>query len=149
MKPEGREVIISRFWSVIEQMSIEIGYNIIAAPDEKIPDLCKQERDRWTWRENYCMVFRRYNTVAEEERSPQRLQGRQLTFELSQALPKSCLTLASFKCLTLPEPWFAAVGAYFELCLLSSVIHHSYPVVSAPARLSSVWSPPARGCCWW
>lgn len=37
MKPEGRELIIWRFWSVIEQMSAEIGHGTIAAPAETFP----------------------------------------------------------------------------------------------------------------
>lgn len=86
-------------------MSTEIGRNTIAAPAETfsrplLPKEGQNDRNRELF---FRIIFRKYNTVVEHSERPQRPQGRQLTFELSQPLAVRCLTLASFKCLTLPE----------------------------------------------
>lgn len=52
MEPEEREIIITRFWSVIEQMSTEIGSTTIAAPAQNLArDLWAREGQTDTKRE--------------------------------------------------------------------------------------------------
>lgn len=108
-KPGGRELIISRFSGIIEQMCFEIGHLTIAMPvviSSHTGMVCNAEtkRERREGRQNYSTVFMKYNSVTAHNSPPQRLLGRQLTFDLSETLAIRCLRLASFKLVTLQDP---------------------------------------------
>lgn len=94
-KPEGRELIISSFSNVIEQMCFEIGHHTIAMAvvmSSKTGMVCNAETKRGEEeRQNYCTVSMKHNTVAEHNSLPKRLLERQLTSELSETLAIRCL----------------------------------------------------------
>lgn len=108
-KPEGRELIISRFLDIIEQMCFEIGQLTIAMPvviSSHTGTVCNAEAKRERGekeRQNYCTVFMKYNSVAAHNSPPKRLLERQLTCDPSETLAIRCLRLASLKLLTLQD----------------------------------------------
>lgn len=107
-KPEGRELIISRFSGIIEQMCFEIGQLNIAMPEVisshiGISALQEGKEREEGERQYYSAVFMKYNSVAAHNSSPQRLLERQLTFDPHETLAIRCLGLASLKLLTLQD----------------------------------------------